>query len=115
MPGTGLEGEGTSRIHAGDVSFRSFSPANSAINVLVLHPRVDAQGDLPLVALGAEGRAEDNDLNIVEAFLLDGNDRRKLTVDGLVIKDLALIAGARNTIQIRFNTGRAYRLGVKHG
>ena len=115
LPGTGAEGDGTSRIHASDLSFRSFSPAHTAINVLVLHPKVNATGDLPLITLGVDGRSEDNDLVIEEAVLLDGKDRRRLQADGMVLKDLALIAGHRNTIHVRFNTARSYRLGVKHG
>ncbi|WP_404383539.1 hypothetical protein LL946_00100 [Knoellia locipacati] len=115
MTGTGAQGEGTSRIHAGSVKFRSFQPQGSEYSVLVLRTGVDAEGDLPLATLGSDGGEEANDLSIARAFLVDGLDRKELESDGLTLKNVAILAGTANRIEVSFNTGRAYRLAVKHG
>lgn len=115
LAGSGAPGAGTSRIHAGNIRFRSFQPEGSHSSLLVLRTDVDAYGDLPLATLGAEGGEESNDLTISSAYLIDGADRRRLATDGLILKDVALLAGVPNRIEVTFSTGRAYRLAVKHG
>lgn len=115
MDGSGAQGDGTSRIRAGSVKFRSFQPSGTDCSVIVLRSGVDAHGDLPLATLGADGAEESNDLSIASAFLIDGMDRRALTADGMTLRDVTIAAGAANRIEVRFNSGRAYRLAVKHG
>jgi hypothetical protein len=115
LTGTGAEGDGTSRIHAGSLMFRSFHPAGQRASVLVLRSEVDAHGDLTLTTLGADGREESHDLVIESAHLQDGLDKRRLRTTGMTIHDVAILSGAANRIEVAFNTGRAYRLAVKNG
>lgn len=115
LTGQGGQGDGTSRIHAGDVEFRSFHPAEREGSVIVLRSEVDAHGDLALATLGADGREESNDLLIESAYLVDGFDRRPLAATGLTLHDVTVLAGATNHIEVKFNTSRAYRLAVKNG
>lgn len=115
MGGQGSEGEGTSRIHAGSVQFRSFRPNEGEGSQIVLRTEVDAEGDLVLATLGADGREESNDLWIESAFIVDGEDHKPIETSGMTLRDITILSGVANRIQVSFNTGRAYRLAVKNG
>ncbi|GAB3085155.1 hypothetical protein [Pedococcus soli] len=114
LDGQGAAGDGKSRIDAGDLKFRSFRPAGSPQTTVVLTPKVNASGDLHLATLGASGTDEENDLEIRSAVLHDGDDRKALKVEGMIIRDLVLVADVPNRIELQFSTHRGYRLGVKN-
>lgn len=113
LDGKGTAGDGTARIAAGDLDFRSFTPGNSRSSTLVLVPKVNATGSLTLAPLGAGGNPEEHELSIESARLRDGCEWVDLEVDGMTIRSLDLVAEVTNHIEVEFNTGRHYRLGVK--
>lgn len=113
IEGQGKPGDGTGKIRAGDVEFRSFAPAGSKVSKLILVPKENTAGSVTLAPLGAGGSPETHDLTIVAARIRDGEQWQDLKFSGMTIKDLTLIADVPNHIELEFNTGRHYRLGVK--
>lgn len=114
IAGSAVPGNGTSRLPAGSVSLRSFTPADASHSVLILTPTVTAEGDLTLAPLGRTGAEEEHELRITRADLIDGSERRSLRFTDMTLKDLAIMQGVPNRIEVEFNTHRKYRLGVKH-
>ncbi|WP_353508754.1 hypothetical protein [Intrasporangium sp.] len=115
LDGSAEHGDGTSRLPAGSIKLRSFTPAEASHSVLILTPNVSAEGDLTLAPLGRTGSEEEHELRITRAHLIDGLELRPLEFADMTLKNLAVVEGVPNRIEVEFNTHRKYRLGVKHG
>jgi hypothetical protein len=114
MPGTGQQGEGTSRITTGDVRFRSWSDASTGHLYLALTAHEDIAGDLELVALGPGGSMEDDyKLPITTGVMVTNGTAAPLSHQGNVLSNLQLQAGVTSQIRLTLSSAHRYRLGIK--
>jgi hypothetical protein len=114
LPGTGGAGDGSSRIDAGDVRFRSWTDGASSDLCIALTASEDLSGELELVALGPGGTSEDDYVLPIETAVLQSDDgETSLPIDGNVLANVALKAGVTSQVRLRLATSHRYRLGVK--
>lgn len=113
-PRTGVgQPDGASR-RLQDVRMKSFVSAGAEATTVVLVSDSDQRGNLTLMAKGMDGKLVPP--TIVAATQLDGSGTaRQLQVEEGTIKDVAVAAGSRTRLQVRFNGGGIYRLTVKEG
>lgn len=117
LPGKGKDGDGGSRIGAGDVTFRSWSQGINGDGgqriALALTAHGDIEGDLELVPLGPGGAPESGyDLQILQARLNQNGSTSELSYRGNTLKGLALSAGATTRVELVIPSNIRYRLGV---
>jgi hypothetical protein len=118
LPAKGEQGEGRSRISAGEVNFRSWTAASSAGDrttlQVALTAQEDIQGDLELITLGAGGAPEpDYALPILSAHMVVGGTRDSVSWMGNVLKAVKLVGGQTTHLEIELEAGHRYRLDVK--
>ena len=114
LQGQGGEGEGSARITAGDVRFRSWTDAATGELCLALTAHKDVAGDIELVALGPGGTMEDDyTLPISAARLVAEHGEIPVTHADNVLKDLHLQQDSTAHLRLSFSTHHRYRLGVK--
>lgn len=114
IPGTGREGDGTSRIEADSIKMRSWTDSETGDVILKLHSSVETQGDLTLCALGPNGTVEEGFVLPIKSvnLLRNGNITPLKTVKNTV-KDVTL-EGDRPMAELRIELSqkRRFRLGV---
>ncbi len=118
LPGKGGEGDGKSRIQAGQLAFRSWSKVGSAGEhsrvTISVTSKYNERGDLKLVALGPGGTAESSyEIPIAKAVLHRDGKEVDLVHSANELKDIQLEAGKRTLIDIYVPAGERYRLGVE--
>lgn len=118
MAGRGAQGDGRSRISAGDVTFRSWSAASRISGRTTLQVALssanDITGDVELVTLGAGGTPEeDYKLPILAARAIVDGIPQELTWEGNVFKDVKVREGRPTRLEVEIEAGRRYRLDVK--
>lgn len=114
MQGEGQQGEGSSRITAGDIRFRSWSSASGGSLHLALTAREDISGDLELVALGPGGSIEDGfQLPIDNSVLVTNGVSTPLTHEGNVLSAVQLKANVTSQIRVTLSSAHRYRLAVR--
>lgn len=104
-------GDGESRIPASALRFRSYTDAGG-VTTVVIHPREDAAGDLPVFALGS-GSNEVLEADLRSARLVDpSGEVVDLTVKKNVVANVVFEQGVASRLLLEFQHGERYRLGV---
>ncbi|WP_372698243.1 hypothetical protein [Arthrobacter sp. JSM 101049] len=114
IAGGGTEGDGTGRISAGDIRFRSWSDATTGDVCLALTSPEDISGDVQLLALGPGGSVEeDYELPIDNASIITAGVTTPLKHKGNILAQLELKAGTTSQVRLKLSSNHRYRLGIK--
>lgn len=106
-----IAGDGQSRIPASALRFRSYTDA-SGVTTVVIHPKEDVCGDLPVFALGS-GSNEVLEADLQAARLIRaGGKAIDLEVQKNVLAGVTFEKGVATRLQLEFENGQRYRLGV---
>lgn len=114
IPGTGEEGDGTSRIEADSISMRSWTDSGTGDLIMKLRSSKNVQGDLTLCALGPGGTIEEGFiLPIKNVTLLGEHGKVSLPISGNTVKGVVLEGEpATAKLRIELSQNRRFRLGV---
>lgn len=115
LQGSGIEGNGTSRILGKDLRFRSWSASANGEKAAVISVAITASnnevGDLELVALGTGGEPEkDFELGISKAVLHGPDGKIEVTCSGNTLKNISLLKDQKTRIDLYVPAGERYRL-----
>jgi len=115
LPGTGSEGNGTSRIPRQNLSFRSWIAASNqaghSVTALAITADDDETGDMQLVGLGPGGEPEASYvLPITRAVFHESGI--EIECSDNTLKNLRLKAKQLTRIDVYMPAGERYRLGV---
>ncbi|MCQ1950812.1 hypothetical protein NNX28_12860 [Arthrobacter sp. zg-Y859] len=114
LEGTGSLGDGSGRITAGDVRFRSWCEGGTGDLCLSITAAESIEGDLELVPLGPGGSMEDGFvLPIKGGTVSTGSTHVALKNKGNVLSNLKLEAGVTSHIRLKLSSPHRYRLGIK--
>lgn len=112
LPGTGDEGNGSSRIRAGAVQMRSWAAADGTL-VMTLRAPEAVSGDLTLAAVSDAGTIErDYALPIGRVWDVTDGHPRELETEGNTIKALQIASGEPMRLRVELNEQRRFLLGV---
>lgn len=114
LAGTGSPGDGSGKITAGDVRFRSWCEAATGDLCLSITAGESVEGDLELVPLGPGGNMEDGFvLPLSGGTVTTGSTQLAISIKGNVLSNLKLEAGVTSHIRLKLSAAHRYRLGIK--